>query len=274
MGAGVAAAFAVRLVVGPGVVVALTVVMCVAMLVRHVTTLPPGFPVPLHWLIVIGIAGLTLDPDATVHATVPPPPFPDPLHWVTVAPEVVAGKGLQLTLPPPPFPEPSHSLTVAAVTGLAPGVSALMLFVIETSHVIGCAASLSDALHCLTDVTRLVDWVVNVPLPGEHGSSEHSRVTVVVEPVMPRLIVLTTVTRHVMPVVAPAGPAPTPLHCPTSRFAAWAAGGDRANHAKENAPASRRASAAECHVPREVEVPVRAFVVSLLMRVTDFLGET
>jgi hypothetical protein len=35
--------------------------MLVASVVRHVTTLPPLLPVPLHWLTVIGIARLTLD---------------------------------------------------------------------------------------------------------------------------------------------------------------------------------------------------------------------
>jgi hypothetical protein len=120
--------------------------MLVVMAVRHVTTLPPGFPVPLHWLMLIGIAELTVD-GSTVQRTVPPPPLADPLHWVTVAPVVVAGNGSQSTVPPPPPPEPTHWLTVAGVTGSAPGVSALMLFVIRTVHVIGCAASLSESLH-------------------------------------------------------------------------------------------------------------------------------
>jgi hypothetical protein len=61
-------------------------------------------------------------------------------------------------------------------------------------------------------VTRLVDLVVNVPLPGEHGPSEQWRVTVVVEPRLVPLMVLTTVTVQVSPVVAPDGLALTLLH--------------------------------------------------------------
>ena len=48
--------------------------------VRHVTTDPPGFPVPLHWLTVIGIAGLTVEAVPTAQAIVPPPPLAEPLH--------------------------------------------------------------------------------------------------------------------------------------------------------------------------------------------------
>lgn len=220
-----------------GVGVGLTAgVMLVVMLLRHVTTLPPGFPVPLHWLMLSGIAGLIKEPEATVQSTVPPPPLPEPLHWVTVAPAVLAGKGTQITLPPPPVPEPTHWLTVAAVTGRAPGVSALMLFVMVTLHVIGCAASLSEPLHWPTSVTRLVDLVVNVPFPGGHGSLAHSRVTVVVEPRVPPLIVLTTTTVQVIAVVAPPGPGPMLLHWSTAMFAARATEGGRANPAMENAP--------------------------------------
>jgi len=175
--------------------------------------LPPGFPVPLHWLTLIGIAGLILDCVPTEQATVAPPPFAEPLHWVTVAVEVAAGKGLQFTVPPPPAPEPTHSLTVAAVTGCAPGASALTLFVIVTRHTIGWAESLSEPLHWLTNVTRLVEWLVNVPFPFGQGPREQCRVTVVVELVFPLFVmVLTTVTVHLMPVVAPLALGPTPLH--------------------------------------------------------------
>ena len=187
-------------------------VMFVTILVSHVTTLPPGFPVPLHWLTVMGMAGLILDVEPTVQRTVPPPPLPEPLHWVTVAPVVVAGNGSQSTVPPPPVPEPTHWLDVAAVTGVAPGVSALMLLVIVTRQVIGCAESLSEPLHWVTSVTRLVECVVNVPLPGGHGPSKHCRVTVVVELLVPPLMVLTTVTVQVMAVVAPIALGPTLLH--------------------------------------------------------------
>jgi hypothetical protein len=187
-------------------------VILVVMLVRQVTTLPPGFPVPLHWLTLIGMAALIVDAELTVQCTVPPPPLPDPLHWVTVAAVVVAGKGRQLTVPPPPVPEPTHWFEVAVATGFAPAVSALMLFVMVTRQVIGCAASLSEPLHWLTLVTRLLEKVVNVPFPGGHGPREHWRVTVVFELVVPLLIVLTTVTVQVIAVVAPVGPGPMLLH--------------------------------------------------------------
>jgi hypothetical protein len=65
-------------------------------------------PVPLHWLIVMGIARLIAEAVPTEQATVAPPPFAEPLHWVTVALVVDAGNGLQLTVPPPPPPEPTH----------------------------------------------------------------------------------------------------------------------------------------------------------------------
>lgn len=147
-------------------------VMLVVMVARHVTVLPPGLPVPLHWLTRIAMAGATFDVP-TAQSTVPPPPFAEPLHWVTVAPDVVAGNGEQLTVPPPPPPEPTHWFTVAAVTGDAPGVSELMLFVTVTVQVIGCAASLSELLHCVTSVTRSTELLENVPLPDGQGSSEH-----------------------------------------------------------------------------------------------------
>ena len=67
-------------------------------------------------------------------------------------------------------------------------------------------------MHWLMSVTRSVELLVNVPLPPGQASSEHCRVSVVVDDVVPPLIVLTTVTVHVMPVVAPAGPGPTLLH--------------------------------------------------------------
>ena len=209
--------------------------MLLVMLVRHVTTLPPGFPVPLHWLTVIGIAGLTLDATPTEQATVAPPPFAEPLHWVTVAPVVVAGKGLQFTVPPPPPPEPTHWLTVAAVTGCAPAASALMLFVMVTSQVIGCAASLSELLHWRTTVTRLVELVVNVPFGDEQGPRAHCRVTVVVELVVVPLTVLTTVTVHFIPVVAPSALEPWPLHWSMAMGAALAGPAGTIKPASENA---------------------------------------
>ena len=226
-------------------------VMLVVILVEHVTTLPPGFPVPLHWLMLIGSAGLIVE-GSTVQRMVPPPPFADPLHWVTVAPVVVAGNGSQSTVPPPPPPEPTHWLTVADVTGAAPGVSALMLFVIRTVQVVGCAASLPDALHCRTSVTMSDEVVVVDPLPGGHGSLAHNRLTVTVELVTPPLIVLTTVTEQTMLVVAPPGPGPMPLHWSMAMLAALAGGGEMAIPAMENAAVSSSIAMAMCH-PRMAE---------------------
>jgi hypothetical protein len=117
-----------------------------------------------------------------------------------------------MSLAPPPLAEPTHWLTVAALTGCSPLVPALMLLVMVTSQVMWCAASLSEPLHWLTRVTRLVDLVVNVPLPGAHGPNAHFRSTVVVELRFVPLIVFTTITLQIIRVVAPFGPGPTPLH--------------------------------------------------------------
>jgi hypothetical protein len=211
VGVAVGVEAALPLAVGLAVAAAAAVTLVVRV-VRHVTVLPPGLPVPLHWLTRTAMAGVTVDAEETMQSTVAPPPLADPLHCVTVAFVVVAGNGEQFTVPPPPPPDPTHWLTVAAVTGCAPGVSALMLLVIVTRQVIGCAASLSEPLHWFTDVTRLVELLVKVPLPEGQGSKEHWRVSVVVDDVVPELIVLTTVTSHVIPVVAPPGPGPTLLH--------------------------------------------------------------
>ena len=55
-------------------------VSLVMMLALQDTVDPPTLPVPLHWVILIGITRLTLDPGSTVQRTVPPPPLPEPLH--------------------------------------------------------------------------------------------------------------------------------------------------------------------------------------------------
>jgi hypothetical protein len=196
--------------------------MCVRINTEHVTTLPPGLPVPLHWFTFTGIAGLTTDAESTVQCTVPPPPVPEPLHWVTVAPVVVAGNGAQLIVPPPPVADPTHWFTVAFVTGFAWFVPALTLFVIVTEQVIGWAESLSEPLHWLTLVTREVEWLTNVPFAGAQGPSKQSLVRVVVEPRWAPSIVLTTTTVQRIDVVAPIGPGPFPLHCATERVAASA----------------------------------------------------
>jgi hypothetical protein len=163
-----------------------------------------------------------------------------------VAPVVEAGNGLQTSGPwpaytPPPVPEPTHWLTVAAPL-VPPGVPALMLFVTVTVHVTsGGAASLAEPLHWAMLVTRLLEVVVNDPFPGGHGPSEHWRVTVVLEPTLVPLMVLTTVTVQVRPVVAPSR-ALTALHWSMLRFAACAGWAAAPAQASANAAARRKAA--------------------------------
>src|SRR5664280_1908286 len=87
-----------------------------------------------------------------------------------------------------------------------------MLFVTFTVQLIAWAASLSELLHWLMVVTRATEPVVNVPFGAEQGPSVHSRVTVVVEYVVVALVVLTTLTVHLIAVVAPWAAGPWPLH--------------------------------------------------------------
>ena len=95
---------------------------------------------------------------------------------------------------------------------------------------------MAELLHWVTRVTRLVDLLVKVPLPPGHGPRVHLRVTVVVEPVLAPLIVLTTVTVQVNPVVAPVGLPLRPLHWLTPMVAALAEEGGRTIPAVDNAP--------------------------------------
>ena len=88
----------VEVAVGVGVATARRLVV---MLDRQVNRVPPLFPVPLHWLIRTGIAGLTVDAVPTVQAAVEPPPVTEPLHCVIVALVVVAGNGSQAKGPTP-----------------------------------------------------------------------------------------------------------------------------------------------------------------------------
>jgi hypothetical protein len=236
--------------------------MLVMKLAVQVTAEPPTFPVPLHWLTVIGIAALTLDRGSTVQLTVPPPPLAEPLHWVTVAPEA-AGRGAQFTVPPPPVPEPTHWLTATAPTCLAPGVLALMLFMMLTLQLMVCAASLSELLHWLTAVTRLADRVVYVPFGVEQGPSVQNRVTVVVELVALPLTVLTTVTVHFSAVVAPSGPGAWPLHWSITMVAAWASVGSARAPTENPAVSSIRAVSIAAHPCREAGPA--AVIVSVLM---------
>ena len=72
---------------------------------------------------------------------------------------------------------------------------------------------MAELLHWVTLVTRLVDLVVTVPFPPPgHGPLAHRRVTVVVEPRVAPLIVLTTVTVQSNRVVAPVALPLKPLH--------------------------------------------------------------
>ena len=234
-GAEVVTVVADRVAVGEAAAV-VALVRLVMMLALQDTVDPPTLPVPLHWVILIGITRLTLDPGSTVQRTVPPPPLPEPLHWVTMAPDM--GEGLQSGTPPPPRAEPTHWVTLGAVTGCTCGVSRLMLLVILTLQVMVCAASLSELLHCRMAVTRLAELVVKVPFGVEQGPSRHSRVTVVVERVVVPLMVLTTVTVHLSAVVAPAAAGPWPLHWSTTIVAALAAVGRTARLTIEKAPVS------------------------------------
>jgi hypothetical protein len=102
-------------------------------------------------------------------------------------------------------------LDVAAVTDEA--VLTVMLLVTDTLQVINWPVSLSDPLHWVTRVIRLLERLVNVPLPGGHGPRAHTRVSVVVELMAPARMVFTTVTLHVIAVVAPRALGPTLLHC-------------------------------------------------------------
>jgi len=92
-------------------------------------------------------------------------------------------------------------------------------------------------------VTRSAELVVveGVFPPGQ-GSSVHCRETVTVELVTPPLMVLTTVTVHAMPVVAPAGPGPTLLHWSTVISAARALLGASVRPANEKAAVSASTS--------------------------------
>src|SRR3954470_8104963 len=84
----------------------------VSMFAEQMTSAPPPFVEPLHWLIVT-------KPDAcaplAVHVnSTSVPPFADPLHCVMSAPLVVAGKGSHPVVIPPP--DPTHWFTVASTT--------------------------------------------------------------------------------------------------------------------------------------------------------------
>lgn len=118
-------------------------------------------------------------------------------------------------------------------------------------------------------MTRSLELVVDEPLPGAQGSREHWRLTVVVEEVTPPLMVLTTVTVHVMPVVAPIGPGPWLLHWEMLSGAA-VAGLDRVSAAREKPPVSSRSPASAVRQtwvrPRGRAVAVGVVVIGLAVR--------
>ncbi len=161
---GVGVTVGVGVIVGVGVTVGVgdggTVTLLVR-LVRQVTVAPPPFPEPLHWSTETVRSDVVVEPEPTVHRTrrVPPPPFPDPLHWVTVAPLVVAGKGLQTVVGtvPPPVPAELHWLTVADVGVVVP----VMLLMTSTVHSTVPPPPLPEPLHCSIDATRSVELVVD-----------------------------------------------------------------------------------------------------------------
>jgi len=61
-------------------VAAAAAVMFVVIEVRQVRSVPPAFPVPLHWLTLVKIAGLTTEAELTAQSAVEPPPVTEPLH--------------------------------------------------------------------------------------------------------------------------------------------------------------------------------------------------
>lgn len=243
--------------------VPVTLMLLLMRLTRQFTADPPTLAVPLHWLTVTGTALLTLDLGSTVQFATPPPPFAEPLHCVIAAPLVGSGNGVQAAPSGPPLPDPTHWLTVALAIRCGLALFCSILFVIFTLHSTLCAASLSESLHCRTEVTRPVERVVKLPLGVEQRPSVHSRVTVVSELVAVALIVLTTVTVHVSAVVAPSGPGPWPLHWSTAMLEAWAAVG-RANPTIENDPASRRSAITAVCQERRDGGPVGRIVLILI----------
>src|SRR6476659_9125992 len=82
------------------------------MLAEQITSAPPPFVEPLHWLMVT-LCDEGVVPVAVQVSPTSVPPLAEPWHWVIVAPVVVAGNGSQPVVIPPP--EPTHWLTVAPV---------------------------------------------------------------------------------------------------------------------------------------------------------------
>ncbi|HYM14249.1 MAG TPA: hypothetical protein VEZ14_01665 [Dehalococcoidia bacterium] len=139
-------------VVAEGVPVAAPAALIVTV---QVTSAPPPFAEPLHWLIV-GTVPFVLA-GATLHLTrsVPPPPFPELLHcWICA--EVLFGvdAGMQTVVGcvPPPCPEPMHWLIVTAP---APTGAPVMI----TSHLTTAPPPLPEPLHWSIAVTGPVESV-------------------------------------------------------------------------------------------------------------------
>ena len=162
--------------VGEGVAVGAGAATLFVTLALQTTVAPPPLPEPLHWLIFTVRTEAVVESDATVHRTrwVPPPPLPESLHCVTVAPTVLAGKGVHESVGavPPPAPEALHWLIVAAV-----GVVPAMLLTTSTVQVTVPPPPRPDPLHWSIDVTGVGDVVVDekqVMVAGALAAPWHS----------------------------------------------------------------------------------------------------
>lgn len=179
--------------VEPPELVVLAVTTRLTMLAEQITSAPPPFADPLHWL--IRTPPTARVPVALHRRPTSVPPFADPLHWVIAAPVVVAGNGSQFLVMPPP--EPTHWLTVAAcVVGFEP----TKLFVTWTLHRSVPPPPLIESLHWLTRVTsRFISHVFVVHAAvGWPAAPWHSWTEVFDEPPV-EVIVLTIVTRQIRP---------------------------------------------------------------------------
>ena len=121
-------------------------------------TREPAAAEPLHWLIVIGNAAVTVE-GSTVQVTrrEAPPPLAEPLHWVMSALVVLAtGEQFVVGSAPPPVPEPMHWSTVAGDFVPLP----VIVLVISTEHFKVAPPLRADPLHWVTVVDRATTGVV------------------------------------------------------------------------------------------------------------------
>lgn len=121
-------------------------------------TRDPAAAEPLHWLIVIGSAEVSVD-GSTVHLTrrEAPPPLAEPLHWVISALVVLDfGEHCVVGSAPPPVPDPMHWLTVAGDFVPPP----VIVLVTSTEHVRVAPPLRADPLHWVTAVESWTTGVV------------------------------------------------------------------------------------------------------------------